>query len=186
MDKSLYNIFKLFFYVGILLLGGGYVILPLLQNELIEKRRWIEDDELYEYYALSQSIPGIISANMAIFVGYKLRKISGALAAIFGIILPAFVSIVILAQLMTIITHMKFIQSMFWGIGIGVLTLIFLAVKEMWPKSIVNRRTGWIFLGTFLLSAFGKISPVIIIVTAIVVAVIAAKIQIMKSKGDEN
>lgn len=186
MNKSLYNIFKLFFYVGVLLLGGGYVILPLLQVELIDKRRWIDDNELCEYYALSQSVPGIISANMAIFVGYKLRKFWGALAAIFGIILPAFVSIVILAQLMTIITHMRFVKSMFWGIGIGVLTLIFLAVKEMWPKSVVNRRTGWMFLGAFLLSAFCKVSPIFIIVVAILGAIVVAFVQPNEDEGEEE
>ena len=92
MEKTLYQIFKTFFKVGTLLLGGGYVILPLLQSELVEKKNWINDDELCEYYALSQSIPGLIAANLSIFVGYKLRKTAGAIAAITGIILPALFS----------------------------------------------------------------------------------------------
>ena len=71
MEKTLYQIFKTFFKVGTLLLGGGYVILPLLQSELVDKKQWIDDDELCEYYALGQSVPGIIAANTAIFVGYK-------------------------------------------------------------------------------------------------------------------
>ena len=70
MEKTLYQIFKTFFKVGTLLLGGGYVILPILQSELIEKRNWIDDDELCEYYALSQSIPGLIAANLSIYVGF--------------------------------------------------------------------------------------------------------------------
>ena len=70
MEKTLYQIFKTFFKVGTLLLGGGYVILPLLQSELIEKRQWIDDDELCEYYALSQSIPGLIAANLSICLLY--------------------------------------------------------------------------------------------------------------------
>ena len=74
MDKSCWNIYKIFFKIGTLLLGGGYVILPLLQSELIEKRDWITDDELCEYYALSQSLPGLIAANVSIFTGFKLGR----------------------------------------------------------------------------------------------------------------
>ena len=177
MDKNLYNIFKLFVKVGILLLGGGYVILPLLQSELVEKHAWISEKELYDYYALSQSVPGIIAANTAIFTGYKLRKVSGAIAAITGIVLPAYISIIILAGFLNTIIKFRFIESMFWGIGIGVLTLIFLAVKEMWSKSVTNKRTSWIFFIAFILSAFGKLSPAIIIVTAIVLTVIFTYFQ---------
>ena len=100
MEKNLYNIYKTFFKIGMLLLGGGYVILPLLQSELVEKRSWITGDEVAEYYALSQSIPGLIAANISIFTGYKLQGISGALAAIGGVITPAFLAIVVLARVL--------------------------------------------------------------------------------------
>ncbi len=94
MEKTLYQIFKTFFKVGTLLLGGGYVILPLLQSELVDKKNWINDDELCEYYALSQTVPGIIAANISIFAGYKLRGTAGAIAALMGIVTPAFVAII--------------------------------------------------------------------------------------------
>ena len=144
MEKTLYQIFKTFFKVGTLLLGGGYVILPLLQSELVDKKNWINDDELCEYYALSQSVPGIIAANTAIFVGYKLRRTAGAFAATLGIVMPAFISIIIVARLLEEIIKLKFIQSIFWGVGIGVLILIFLAVKEMWRKALlINSHVGY-------------------------------------------
>ena len=151
MEKTLYQIFKTFFKVGTLLLGGGYVILPLLQAELVEKRNWIDDDELCEYYALGQSVPGIIAANTAIFVGYKLKKTAGAFAATVGITLPAFIAIIIIAKVIQEIIQLKFIQSIFWGVGIGVVILIFLAIKEMWKKSIVDKFTCWIFFLMHLL-----------------------------------
>jgi len=138
MEKTLYQIFKTFFKVGTLLLGGGYVILPLLQSELVDKKKWIDDDELCEYYALGHSIPGIIAANVSIFVGYKLKRTAGAFAAIAGIVTPAFVSIIILAKILEEVIKLKFVQSVFWGVGIGVLILIFLAVKEIWKKSCIG------------------------------------------------
>lgn len=167
MEKSLYSIFKTFFKVGTLLLGGGYVILPLLQNELVDKRNWLEDDELCEYFALGQSIPGIIAANVSIFVGYKLRKTAGAIAAISGIVLPAFIAIIILARIMQTLVSLKFIQNIFWGVRIGVLILIFLAVKEVWKKSVYDKLTCWIFFITFILSACFHVSPAILIVLAV-------------------
>lgn len=169
MEKTLYQIFKTFFKVGTLLLGGGYVILPLLQAELIDKKQWIDDDELCEYYALSQSIPGIIAANISIFVGYKLRRTLGAIAAISGLITPAFLAIILLAKIVQEIVNFKLVQNIFWGVGIGVLILIFLAVKEIWRKSVTDNFTCWIFFITFIMSACFKAPPAILIILAIII-----------------
>lgn len=167
MEKNFYNIFKTFFKIGTLLLGGGYIILPLLQNELVDKKHWINDDELCEYYALSQSIPGIIAINISIFTGYKLKKTIGAIAAATGIVVPAFISIVILAKILEEIIKLKFIQSIFWGVGIGVLILIFLAVKEIWNKSVTDKFSCGIFFIVFILSACFKAPPAVLIILAI-------------------
>ncbi len=172
MNKSFYTIFKTFFKVGTMLLGGGYVILPLLQSELVDKKGWIDSDGLCEYYALGQSVPGIIAANMSIFVGYKLKGQAGALAAVLGIVTPAFLAIVLIASILEEIVHLNFVQSIFWGVGIGVIMLLFLATREMWDKSIVDRFTGIVFLAAFILSACFKVSPAIIILLAIVSGII--------------
>lgn len=150
-----------------MLLGGGYVILPLLQTELVEKLKWLDNEELCEYYALSQSVPGIIAANVSIFVGYRLRKFLGALAAITGIILPAFVAIIILAKLVEEIAGLKIMQYIFWGVGTGVLMLIFLAIKEVWKNSVTDKFTCWVFFITFVLSACFKAPPAAIVIFAI-------------------
>ncbi len=172
MEISFWNIYKTFFKVGTLLLGGGYVILPLLQSELIEKRNWIDNDELCEFYALSQSIPGLIAANVSIFVGYKLKRIYGALAAISGMVTPAFLCIVLLARILEEIINYKFIQGIFWGVGIGVLLLIYLAVKEIWHKSVIDKFTFSIFFIVFILSACFKVSPAILIILSIIAGII--------------
>lgn len=167
MEKTVYQIFKTFFKIGTLLLGGGYVILPLLESEIVDKKEWVSNEDLCEYFALSQSIPGIIAANISIFVGYKLKGIKGALAAITGVVLPAFIAIVILARIVVEIVNLKFVQSLFWGVGIGVLMLIFLAVKEIWKKSVVDKLSCSIFVIIFILSACFKISPAILIIISL-------------------
>ena len=172
MDKSFYTIFKVFFKIGTLLLGGGYVILPLLQSEIVDKKGWLDSDELVEYYALSQSVPGIIAANISIFTGYRLSGQKGATAAILGVVTPAFVAIVLLATVLEVLVHYGFIQNMFWGIGIGVIILLFLATKDMWSKSIVDKFTCGVFLGAFLLSACFKVSPAVIVILAIVSGIV--------------
>ena len=166
MDKSFWNIYKTFFKVGTLLLGGGYVILPLLQSELVENKKWSTDEELCEYYALGQSVPGIIAANMSIFVGYKLLGQRGAVAAAAGIVTPAFLAIVLIAKVLEELIKYDFVKSIFWGVGIGVILLVFLAVKEMWKKSVVDKFALAVAISAFVLSALLKVSPVLIIISS--------------------
>ena len=186
MEITLYQIFKTFFKVGTLLLGGGYVILPLLQAEIVDRKQWIEDEELCEYFALSQSIPGVIAANVSIFVGYKLRGFWGAVSAILGIVMPAFVAIVVLARIMVEVNNLPFVQNIFWGVGIGVLMLIFLAVKEVWKKSVVDKFSCWIFFITFILSACFKAPPAILIILAVVIGLWLQFAKRIERKGMEE
>lgn len=186
MEKSFYNIFKTFFKVGALLLGGGYVILPLLTSELADKKGWITSEELCEYYALSSSLPGIIAANTSIFTGRKLAGTKGAIAAIIGVTMPAFIAITLLASILHELVHFKSVENIFWGIGIGVITLLFLAVKEMWSKCVTDNYTKFIYALCLILALFFKISPAIIIILTILIAIIYQKLFIDKQKEQIN
>ncbi len=178
MEKSIYTIFKTFFKVGTLLLGGGYVILPLLTSELVEKKKWITSDELCEYYAIGASLPGIIAANTAIFTGRKLLGTAGAIAAIVGMILPAFLAIVLLASILAELIAKPSVQHIFWGVGIGVIVLLFLAVKEMWSKSVVDKFSLAIYIGSLILALYGKVSLSLIIIGAVIAGIINQKLEV--------
>ncbi|MFI3300006.1 MAG: chromate transporter [Candidatus Gastranaerophilales bacterium] len=171
-NNSFYNIFKIFFKIGTLLLGGGYVILPLLQSELVKKREWISDDELCEFYTLAQSVPGLITPNLSYFIGYKLNKIKGAIAATLGVISPSFISIIIIARIMDEVLHLSFIQHIFWGVSIGVLVLIFLAIKEMWSKCVTDNFALYVFFVAFFVSTILKISPSTLIISAVTLGIL--------------
>lgn len=190
MEKSFWSIFKTFFKVGTLLLGGGYVILPLLTSEIVEKKHWITSDELCEFYALGASLPGIIAANTAIFTGRKLLGRKGAIAATIGIVLPSFLAIVLLASILSEIVDKPSVQHIFWGVGIGVITLLFLAVKEMWTKCVVDKFSICIY-SVCLILAFTRVIPLsLIVILALVSGIIFQRIEDKKSlknnKGDEK
>lgn len=190
MEKSFWSIFKTFFKVGTLLLGGGYVILPLLTSELVEKKHWITSDELCEFYALGASLPGIIAANTAIFTGRKLLGRKGAIAATIGVVLPSFLAIVLLASILSEIIDKLSVQHIFWGVGIGVITLLFLAVKEMWTKCVVDKFSICVY-SVCLILAFTRVIPLsLIVILALVSGIIFQRIEDKKNlknnKGDEK
>lgn len=177
MNASVFEIFKIFFIIGIQLLGGGYVIMPLLKKYIVEERNWLTEDELVDYFAISQCIPGIIAANIATASGYKARGLFGATAAIFGLITPSFFGILIFAALLTQIVEYKIIQNAFWGIRISVVILIILTVKDLWNKSI-NSVFSYILFFTILMSLiFIPISPTVIILLAGIAAILYSRIK---------
>ena len=92
---SLLKLFWIFFKIGLVLFGGGYAILPFLKAEMVDKEKICTMEEVTNYYALSQCIPGLVAGNVSMFSGYKARGIAGALAAVFGVCLPAYLAIVI-------------------------------------------------------------------------------------------
>ena len=174
MHTGLLKIFLAFLKIGAILLGGGYVIVPIMKNELIEKRKWIEEDELLNFYCISQCLPGIIAINMAILVGYKLNKLKGAIIALFAISLSPFISIIIIANLLEKITNLSFLQGLFWGANIAVIILIYLTIKEMWQKSMINTFC-YIWFALILTLALLKISPIILIILSIASAIVYEK-----------
>ena len=177
MEKNCYTIFKTFFKVGTLLLGGGYVILQLLTSELVEKKNWITSDELCEFYAIGASLPGIIAANTAIFIGRKLLGTKGAVAATVGMVLPAFLAIVLLATILSEIINLPTTQHIFWGVGIGVIVLLFLAVKEMWKKSVNDKFSLTVYIVCAILALTRKVPLALIIIGALVCGITWQKFE---------
>lgn len=166
--QRLYYLFKHFFKIGALLLGGGYVILPLLKEEIAQKFDEITDDDICEYYAISQCLPGLIAINTAGFVGYKLMGIRGAICAVTGLVMPAFIAIILLAELLLNVADNDIVKSIFAGVGLGVIALVFQAIKEMREKSVTDKFSLIVFLCALTALVGFKISPVYVVITGLI------------------
>ena len=147
MKISLLKLYLIFLKIGAILLGGGYVILPILMNEFVEKRNLVSKDELVDYFALSQSLPGIIAANISMFVGYKLKGKLGAFIAMLGVVSIPFLIIVSLASVLGLLVENTYLNSALWGVGIAVIALIMLTTREMWQNA---NRNGFFYVIFFL------------------------------------
>ncbi|MBR1616523.1 chromate transporter [bacterium] len=176
MNITLLEIFKAFFKIGLILLGGGYVIVPVMNDELSDKRNWLTKDEIIEYYCICQCLNGIIAINMAIISGYKLMKFKGTLSALLGLILSPVLTIIIIAQILNIILGFRFIQSVFWGVNLSVIVLIYLAIKDVWQKSVVNSLSAFWFVGILFLSLL-NVSPVILLCASIFIGVLLEMVK---------
>lgn len=172
MKVSLFDIFWLFAKTGCCMFGGGVVILPLLEKTAVEDKGWLTNDELVEFYAISQLIPGINAPDVSMFIGYKIRGKSGALAAGLGVIFFPSILIVSFAAVLSIVSQISFVKSALWGIEIGTIVVLSIALRSMWTRSIVDRFSLFFFLLVFGLTAFTNVSPVIIVFIALLVGVI--------------
>lgn len=179
-EISLFKLFLIFTKIGAILLGGGYVILPILTNEFVEKKKLIEYDDLMNYFALSQSLPGIIAANISMFIGYKLHGKTGALVAMLGVIFVPFWTIIILATVINYLSQSSYIEGALWGIGIAVIALITLTFREMWQKSSKDKFFYTIFIASLLSLVLLKFSPIKTIIIFSIIGVIFKKLTIPK------
>ena len=180
---SLIKLFLLFVKIGAIALGGGFVILPIIKCELVDKRRWISNEELMDYFALSQSLPGIIAANISLFAGYKLRGKLGALIAMLGVVFVPFWSIVIIATFLSAISGNSYVQGLFWGVGIAVVALIILTARDIWRNANRSLFFYIIFLLTLASLLLLDFSPIKAIVIFVILGVLYKRFEYINGKG---
>lgn len=164
--KMLWDLFFSFFKVGLFTFGGGAAMLPLLQAEFVERRKWVTDSELMDFYSIGQCTPGIIAINTATFVGYKKQGKIGAIAATLGIVTPSLIIILLVASILSKYMHNPYVIHAFAGIRIVVVALILDAVVRLWKQG-VKGRFGWgMFALSLLLLVAAGLSPVMIVIVA--------------------
>lgn len=155
-----------FIKIGFLTIGGGYVMLPMMQSELIDKKHWITEEELLDYYAVGQSTPGIIAVNVATFVGYKKAGVTGGIVATLGIISPSLIIITALAGVIQSIDQYPNVQKAMSGINVAVCALITDATLNFIKKGVKNFVTLLVLLASFLLIYYVKVPSYLIVLGA--------------------
>lgn len=180
--KELIELFLAFARIGGLTFGGGYAMLPMLQREVVENKKWATEAELMDYYAVGQCIPGVIAVNTAVFVGNKVRGLLGAIAASLGVISPSIVIIVAIAAFIQSFSELEIVQNAFAGIRVAVCVLILTAVMKLFKKAIVDKFTFILFAIVFGLTVFVDISPIIFVIIAAIAGIVVKCMKEGKAK----
>ena len=174
---ALFSLFYTFFKIGGFTIGGGYAMIPLVEREIIDRKKWISAEEFMDILSLAQSLPGIWAVNISIFVGYRIKGIKGTIFAALGTILPSFLIILAIALSFTHIEDNPWVKRFFMGVRPAVVALI--AV----PMVNAIKRVGFTFYNiavaaatAVLIWSFG-VSPIIIILVMGVGAVILSWIK---------
>lgn len=174
--KDLFELYAAFFRIGGLTFGGGLTMLPMLKYELVEKKHWVEENDLLDYYAVGQCTPGIIAVNVATFVGYKRHGIVGAIVATLGMITPSLVIVSILALFLQQFMENETVAHAVAGIKVVVCALMLNTVFTMAKKTVKNVTGAIVCAAAFALAMFTPVPTVLIVVASGVLGIIIYKL----------
>lgn len=182
--KELWELFIMFLNIGAFTFGGGYAMLPIIQKEVVEIRRWATDEEIIDCFAIGQCTPGVIAVNTATFIGYKRKGIAGGIVATAGVILPSLIIITIITTFFKHFQHNKIVQYALGGIRVGVIALIISTVYSMFKQTVRNWAGIIIFIVAFIVIAFTNLSPIIVIVISALLGILRERDSIKVKGGD--
>ena len=157
--------------VGALTFGGGYAMLPIIQREMVDSKGWNTEEEIMDYYALAQCLPGIIMVNTMAFLGEKKGGRLGSVIASLGAVTPSLIIIIIIASLLTRFADIAAVQHAFMGIRVCVTVLIFNAILKMWKSAVIDIPTIIIFIVVAIGSLLLPLSPIIYVLLAAIAGI---------------
>lgn len=166
MNGIYWTSFRTFFRIGMFTLGGGYAMIPIIQNEIVEKRKWMSEDEFLDVLAIAQSCPGVFAINISIFIGYKLRKIKGAVCTCLGTALPSFLIILLIAMFFHSFKDNRIVEAIFRGIRPAVVALIAVPTFNLAKSARITLTNCWIPIACAMAIWALGVSPILIILIA--------------------
>ena len=167
-------LFWTFFKIGAFTFGGGYAMIPLIQREVAERRRWLKDGDILDIVAIAESTPGPIAINSATFVGYQVCGTFGAFCATLGVVLPSFLVIYVISFVLRRFSQLLVVQYAFNGIRAGVLALLLKALLSMYRQSPKGAVAYAIMAGAFVLTAFCGVDAVLVILASAAIGLAAS------------
>ena len=177
MSNIYWDSFTTFFKIGIFTLGGGYAMIPLIEEEVVNKKQWVSKDEMLDLIAIAQSCPGVFAINIATFVGYKLKKTRGAVAATLGTALPSFLIILAIAIFFSQFKDNIVVAAIFRGIRPAVVALIAVPTFRMAQRAKIGWSNCWIPVVCALAIWLLGVSPIYIILIAALAGYLYGKLR---------
>lgn len=164
--KMIGELFLAFLKIGPSTFGGGYAVMPAMEREVVEKKRWMDSEDIADIFAVAQSVPGAVAINSATFIGYRLAGIRGAIAAMAGMLLPTFLIIVALSYVFLHVKDNPKVAAAFTSIRATIVALIAFAAIKYGKKALVDKSSAVLIGATVLLLFVGQsyIHPVLLIV----------------------
>lgn len=151
---SALTMFISFFYIGLVTIGGGLAMLPIMQEEFVDKRKFLTKAEIVDVFALAQSIPGVIAVNTSLLTGFKIAGIFGGIMAGIGVMMPSFIIILIIAPIFERVQSLEYVNKAFLGIKGAIAALILLSTYDMGKNVLKNKFTALLFILSFILVVF--------------------------------
>ncbi|MBR5515115.1 MAG: chromate transporter [Clostridia bacterium] len=181
--KLCLQLFCSFFKIGLFTFGGGMAMIPFIQRETVEKHSWIEEGDILEILAISESTPGPIAINTATFIGYQKAGVFGSAAATFGVVLPSFVIISVISLFLKQFMDIQAVKYAFAGIRAGVIALVIKALIKLF-KGCKKNLISYIIIALAFITAVLGVNVIIIIVCAGVIGL--ASLLISKKEGEKK
>lgn len=173
-----------FLWISTVTLGGGMAMLPFMDREFVERRKWLTEDEMTDIVAVMQSLPGLIAVNMAVLVGYRVKGILGAVVAAFAACLTPFATIAVIAGFLSTLTSSPTVDHIFLGVRAGTAALILISLVKL-SKSVLSDAVSWVLAGIgFVAVVVLKLDVTWIVVFGFVIGIVFVIGQVVGRKGE--
>lgn len=180
-ENLIIQIFLTFFKIGPTTFGGGYAMIPMIEREVVAKKKWVKHEDITDIFAIAESIPGAIAINSATFIGYQIAGRKGAIAALLGTLLPTFMIVILLSIGFLYVQGNPRVDAAFQGIRPAIVALITYAGYKIGQTAIYDKTTIVTMILTVCALLMLKIHPVLIILIGMLTGLILVKIK--KSLG---
>ena len=165
------ELFIVFFKLGAFTIGGGIAMLPLLQNTLINEKKWFTKEEFMDIVAVCQSLPGVVAINMATYVGYRKKGLAGSIVSTFGVTIPSFIMILIIARFITSLGDNGVLMGAMAGLRAAALGMVVVAMIQLMPAAVKNKWAMLAAVAAFVLIAVLRINTAYVILMFAVIGI---------------
>lgn len=175
--KALFEIFLVFLKIGPVTFGGGFAMIPVIEKEIVERKKWMDSSEITDILAVAQAIPGAVAMNSAMLVGYRLAGVAGAITALFGVLLPTFLIVLLLSLFFMQIRHNPKIEAAFVSIRATVVAIIVYAALKIGRTAAIDKTTSAMIVISVGALYFLGIHPIWMIVAGGGVGIAAIRLK---------